>query len=130
MSQIHEVTVTMTNDEFKLYREWLDGHKSQEEILMTTTDFIEIRKGNTESLYRVNINDWTIDLSKGCPECISYDTKNYKWFYYQSRMHEWIVLNRPMFSIVDIENKILGTQPAASPVKQRLITEVKTKLKL
>lgn len=38
MSQIHEVTVTMTNDEFKLYREWLDGHKSQEEILMTTTD--------------------------------------------------------------------------------------------
>lgn len=97
-------------------------HAHSEPVLMTTEDGTRLYKGSAAILYRLNVNDWTTAELERCPECISYDTHNYKYWISEEHMKEYIEYHRPMLSQKEIVEEVMPqalimTSPLAEKLK-------------
>jgi hypothetical protein len=83
--------------------------KPKRQVLLITVDGVEIHMGDVVPLYRVCVNDWTTMRLEGCAECISYDQNNYKWFFAEEEMQEWIEYNKPCLSQKEVIEEVITT---------------------
>lgn len=130
-----DVTVKMTPDEYRLWREWVDGgHQKKEQsnqILLTTED------GKTVSnpeyvVYGANINSWGI--SHMMVEHINghYKYPQWKWFSTEEARQEYIIMNKALFNIKQIADALYDNEDmnghTAADIVQELRAEANIKL--
>ena len=125
------VKIEMLAEEYRMYREWKDGGHGDAKsvkVLLTTEDGVGIADPE-QKLWDTSDQNWTYLSQTAAKSFIEWKGEEYlkhrKCWYSKDKAEEYILMNKPIYSINDVGDKITGKSGA---IFNRLIREQKEKL--